>query len=148
MRANYAPGRALRAAAPLPHAARTPCYAAELIDLAPELTDDLLNSVDQPLQVAKDAQHNMYLQCDYNRDGDSYRSPWTNAYDPPMDDGVLPSDQLRAMETSANELFRSYLEMYYAQPFEARCEMPSARCQVQDMRDCRGVRCEVRGMRD
>ena len=46
---------------------------AELVDLAPDLTDDLLNTVDQPLQVAKDAQGNAYLLCDYNRDGDSYR---------------------------------------------------------------------------
>ena len=28
-----------------------------------------------------------YLLCDYNRDGDSYRSPWTNEYDPPIEDG-------------------------------------------------------------
>ena len=46
---------------------------AELVDLAPDLTDDLLNTVDQPLQTAKDAQANVYLLCDYNRDGDSYR---------------------------------------------------------------------------
>ena len=46
---------------------------AELVDLAPDLTDDLLNTVDQPLQVAKDAQKNVYLLCDYNRDGDAYR---------------------------------------------------------------------------
>ncbi len=39
----------------------------------PHLTDDLLNTVDQPLQVAKDAKGNSYLLCDYNRDGDSYR---------------------------------------------------------------------------
>jgi len=39
----------------------------------PHLTDDLLNTIDQPLQTAKDAQGNAYLLCDYNRDGDSYR---------------------------------------------------------------------------
>jgi len=85
----------------------------ELVDLCPSLTDDLLNTVDQPLQLAKDAQGHAYLLCDYNRDGDSYRSPWTNAYDPPLDDGVLPSEKLRAMETVANDLFGSYREMYY-----------------------------------
>jgi hypothetical protein len=47
--------------------------AAELVDLVPHMTDDLLNAVDQPLQVAKDAKGNAYLLCDYNRDGDSYR---------------------------------------------------------------------------
>ena len=37
------------------------------------MTDDLLNTVDQPLQLAKDSKGNAYLLCDYNRDGDSYR---------------------------------------------------------------------------
>ena len=86
---------------------------AELVDLVPDLTDDLLNTVDQPLQVAKDSQKNVYLLCDYNRDGDSYRSPWTNTYDPQIDDGVLPPKKLRAMEVQANELFASYMEQYY-----------------------------------
>jgi len=85
----------------------------ELVDLVPHLTDDLLNTIDQPLQTAKDAQGNAYLLCDYNRDGDSYRSPWTNEYDPPLSDGVLPSPKLRAMETLANDIFEGYREMYY-----------------------------------
>jgi len=85
----------------------------ELVDLVPDLTDDLLNTVDQPLQVAKDSKGNGYLLCDYNRDGDSYRSPWTNEYDPPVEDGVLPSDKLRGMETIANDVFQGYLDMYY-----------------------------------
>ena len=46
---------------------------AELVDLVPDLEDDLLNTVDQPLQVSKDTQKNIYLLCDYNRDQDSYR---------------------------------------------------------------------------
>jgi capping protein beta len=85
----------------------------ELVDLVPDLTDDLLNTVDQPLQVAKGSDGRPYLLCDYNRDGDSYRSPWTNEYDPPLDDGVLPSDKLRQMETIANDVFDGYREMYY-----------------------------------
>ena len=56
-----------------PDAAKFPLCLAELVDLAPDLTDELLNTVDQPLQVAKDIQKNTYLLCDYNRDGDSYR---------------------------------------------------------------------------
>ena len=85
----------------------------ELVDLAPDLTDELLNTVDQPLQVTRDTQKNIYLLCDYNRDGDSYRSPWTNAYDPPIDDGVLPPPHLREIEEAANDLFKSYMESYY-----------------------------------
>ncbi len=46
----------------------------DLIDLVPNLCEDLLSSVDQPLKIARDeAVGKDYLLCDYNRDGDSYR---------------------------------------------------------------------------
>ena len=45
-----------------------------LIDLVPDLCEDLLSSVDQPLKIASDKKVGKdYLLCDYNRDGDSYR---------------------------------------------------------------------------
>lgn len=47
----------------------------DLIDLVPSLCEDLLSSVDQPLKIARDRSMGKdYLLCDYNRDGDSYRS--------------------------------------------------------------------------
>ena len=47
---------------------------AGLIELVPQLTEDLLNHVDQPLKVQKDLKNGRdYILCDYNRDGDSYR---------------------------------------------------------------------------
>ncbi|TPX39065.1 hypothetical protein SeMB42_g06492 [Synchytrium endobioticum] len=65
---------------------------ANLIDLAPSLTEDLLSAVDQPSKLARcRGSGKDYLLCDYNRDGDSYRSPWTNEYDPPLSDGTQPS---------------------------------------------------------
>ena len=45
-----------------------------LMNLAPHVTDELLQRVDQPLQEAVDPTNGRkYLLCDYNRDGDSYR---------------------------------------------------------------------------
>ncbi|XP_063698487.1 F-actin-capping protein subunit beta-like [Culicoides brevitarsis] len=86
----------------------------DLIDLAPALCEDLLTSIDQPLKIAKDkATGKDYLLCDYNRDGDSYRSPWSNTYDPPLEDGSLPSERLRNLEIEANYAFDQYREMYY-----------------------------------
>jgi len=47
---------------------------AGLIELVPDLTDDLLNHVDQPLKIRKDPKSGKeFILCDYNRDGDSYR---------------------------------------------------------------------------
>ena len=83
-----------------------------------------------------------YLLCDYNRDGDSYRSPWSNRFDPPLADdndgshhsghsavglggvgpgginegageGAIPNERVRKMEIKANEAFDIYRELYY-----------------------------------
>ncbi|PVU88586.1 hypothetical protein BB559_005522 [Furculomyces boomerangus] len=86
----------------------------KLLEIAPELTDELLSSIDQPLKIRSDEKAGYdFLICDYNRDGDSYRSPWTNAYFPPLDDGILPSDKARKLEIIANEAFKTYTKLYY-----------------------------------
>jgi capping protein beta len=51
----------------------------------PSLTEDLLSSVDQPLTVSRCRKTGRdYLLCDYNRDGDSYRSPWSGEFETPL----------------------------------------------------------------
>jgi len=88
----------------------------DILDVAGEAewTEDFLGAVDAPLRVQNDPINNTpYLLCDYNRDGDSYRSPWSNAYDPPIEDGALPSERMRAMEVNANEVFNIYRELYF-----------------------------------
>ena len=60
-----------------------------------------------------------FLKCEYNKDGDSYRSPWTNQYFPAIvvEDGdeepIYPSNVLRNMEVAANEIFGRYARLYY-----------------------------------
>ncbi|TFK70332.1 F-actin capping protein beta subunit [Pluteus cervinus] len=93
---------------------RTEENVAALINICPDDADELLGSVDQPLQLKIDrATGREYLACDYNRDGESYRSPWSNEYDPPLEDGEVPSSKMRKLEISANEAFDTYREMYY-----------------------------------
>ncbi|KAF8335178.1 F-actin-capping protein subunit beta [Amanita rubescens] len=85
-----------------------------LVAICPDYADDLLGSVDQPLKLKTDrATGRDYLACDYNRDGDSYRSPWSNEYDPPLEDGTIPSAKLRKLEIAANEAFDTYRELYF-----------------------------------
>ncbi|KAG6046894.1 F-actin-capping protein subunit beta, partial [Claviceps sp. LM77 group G4] len=101
-----------------------------IISLAPDLTEDLLSSVDQPLTIRRCKQTGReYLLCDYNRDGDSYRSPWSNQFDPPLDEagvggvgaggsegageGAIPSERVRKMEMKANDAFDVYRDLYY-----------------------------------
>jgi capping protein beta len=56
-----------------------------------------------------------YLCCDYNRDGSSYRSPWSNTFDPPIEDPeeVIPAGRVRAMEEQLNAGVDVYRELYY-----------------------------------
>ncbi len=68
--------------------------------------------MDQPLEVSTEG-GTPHLLSDYNRDGDSYRSPWTNKYYPALDDGFVPTPRLRDLEVEANQTFDSYREMYY-----------------------------------
>ncbi|KAK9253006.1 F-actin-capping protein subunit beta [Lipomyces tetrasporus] len=85
-----------------------------ICSLVPDLTEDLLSSVDQPLQVKRcKVTGKDYLTCDYNRDGDSFRSPWSNEYDPPLADGTVPGDAIRKLEITANDAFDIYRDLYY-----------------------------------
>ncbi|KAI0267727.1 F-actin capping protein beta subunit [Gloeopeniophorella convolvens] len=85
-----------------------------LMQISPDYADDLSGNVDQPLKLRVDrASGKEYLACVYNQDGDSYRSPWSNEYDPPTEDGPVPPPKLRKLEIAANEAFDTYREMYY-----------------------------------
>ena len=100
----------------------------ELISqIAPDLSEDLLAAVDQPLQgmVCPDTNRE-FLICDYNRDCQSYRfvspspllhnivrSPWTNKFVPPLADATTyPSPNLRKLEVAANDAFDTYRELW------------------------------------
>eukprot|EP00591_Stephanopyxis_turris_P009445 CAMPEP_0195518232 /NCGR_PEP_ID=MMETSP0794_2-20130614/12625_1 /TAXON_ID=515487 /ORGANISM="Stephanopyxis turris, Strain CCMP 815" /LENGTH=275 /DNA_ID=CAMNT_0040647167 /DNA_START=62 /DNA_END=889 /DNA_ORIENTATION=+ len=88
-----------------------------IIGITPGDADELLQRIDQPLQEQVDEETGKkYLICDYNRDGDSYRSPWSNKYDPPLEDGLVPPAVLRELEVQANNVFTSYAQAYFSNP--------------------------------
>lgn len=85
-----------------------------------ELTQDLLSSVDVPLQARICPETGKsFLCCDYNRDGDLYRSPWLNEYVPKVvldsndEPPPYPSQSIRQLEIKANESFDIYRDLYY-----------------------------------
>ncbi|KAL3233471.1 F-actin-capping protein subunit beta [Nakaseomyces bracarensis] len=91
-----------------------------IIGLEPELAEDLLSSIDVPLKVQQDKKQSgrAYLCCDYNRDVDSYRSPWSNEYFPELsaqdlEESPFPSKELRELEVLANDSFDVYRDLYY-----------------------------------
>ncbi|KAF2606344.1 hypothetical protein F2Q68_00046294 [Brassica cretica] len=85
-----------------------------LLSLLPQHSSDLLSQVDLPLQVLRDAESRKdFILCEYNRDADSYRSPWSNKYHPPLEDALYPSAELRKLEVEANDIFAIYRDQYY-----------------------------------
>ena len=84
--------------------------------LRSDLEQQLRQRVDVPLTTVTDtAAKKAFLLCEYNRDGDSHRSPWSNDYVPPPPDadGYTPPPSLREMEVAANELLEVYCGLYY-----------------------------------
>lgn len=87
---------------------------AALLHIQPDLTDQLLSTVDQPLKLQFDViAQQKYIICDYNRDGDSYRSPYSNKYYPSIDDAVELNNELRLMEIDSNKIFELYKKQYF-----------------------------------
>lgn len=99
-----------------------------IVNLIPAYADDLYSSVDQPLKIqvdsSKEGAGREFLCCDYNRDGDSWRSWISNSYSPPIqpgpdestsngEPGTRPSAPLRALELKANSAFETYAKLYY-----------------------------------
>jgi len=90
-----------------------------VMSVAPELADDILPNIDEPLRVVKDSITGRdFVICDYNRDGDSYRSPHSNKYFDPetgkqTNNEFFPSADLRKLEETANLVFDRYRDQYF-----------------------------------
>ena len=55
-----------------------------------------------------------FLKCEYNRDGDNYRSPFSNKYFPESSaDSIYPSADLLQLEQKANDVFQRYAQLYF-----------------------------------
>jgi len=90
----------------------------DILDISgePEWAAQWANGIERPALIGEDAETGKkWLKSEYNSDGDapSYRSPYTNVYEPPFPDGMLPTPELRAIEMRSNELLDLYHPMYY-----------------------------------
>lgn len=86
----------------------------DIIHLVPDEMDNLLSTVDVPLKVVTDTDEGRdFISCDFNRDGDSSRSPFTSKYFPPLSDGLTLCPRLRKLEQRANGAFNAYRNLYF-----------------------------------
>jgi capping protein beta len=85
--------------------------------IAPHLEQALSPHVSRPLRLDFDPEQNRhFIVGDYNFDGGSYRSPWSNKYFPPPGGETelfKPSERLRRMEETFNDVFDAYKTGYY-----------------------------------
>ncbi|CEM19698.1 unnamed protein product [Vitrella brassicaformis CCMP3155] len=90
-----------------------------LVRMVPSLAEELLQRIDRPLKVKLDTDQQMYfVASDYNREGNSFRSPWSNQYYPPLPDAdkaeaFYPSEHMRKQEVLFNEVFDAYRHSYF-----------------------------------
>ncbi|KAK0298785.1 F-actin-capping protein subunit beta [Friedmanniomyces endolithicus] len=89
-----------------------------IIALRPDLEEDLLSSVDVALTSKRCPKTGRdFLCCDYNREDSSYRSPWSNEFEPPIEAeaaaDLIPGGRIRRMEESLNAGVDVYRELYY-----------------------------------
>mmetsp|Transcript_107801 Transcript_107801/g.300521 ORF Transcript_107801/g.300521 Transcript_107801/m.300521 type:complete len:306 (+) Transcript_107801:91-1008(+) len=88
--------------------------------IAPHLERSLAPYVTRPLRLKRDTERNRYfIACEYNCDGGTHRSPWSNRYFPPPEGAAAeerlfrPPERLRRLEESSNEVFDAYKTSYY-----------------------------------
>jgi len=79
-----------------------------------ELFNEFSQKVDHPAEVCKEDIQGEFLKCEFNRDGDSYRSPLSNHYFPPLEDGKVLAKELRELEVTFNKVFPIYAKHYYS----------------------------------
>lgn len=81
--------------------------------------------VEVPTTICKDDPLGQFLCCEFNRDGDSYRSPYSNTYFPEPEEDDEPMKEipaeLRTLEEKFNKIFKFYIKAYYS---------PNAICSV------------------
>ena len=65
-----------------------------------KLRDQIQDSVDRPLETELDTSNGRpFIRHEFNKDGDSYRSPWSNQYYPPKPEATFfPSATLATIE--------------------------------------------------
>ncbi|ANQ08785.1 Capping protein (Actin filament) muscle Z-line [Plasmodium coatneyi] len=79
------------------------------------LTNNILINKEGPIKIKFDSEQNKhYLGNMFNKEKDSYRSPYSNRYYPEhCPNGYIPSESLRTLEMLYNEMYDRYRKAYY-----------------------------------
>ncbi|SBS84421.1 F-actin-capping protein subunit beta, putative [Plasmodium ovale] len=80
-----------------------------------DLTNKILVNKEGPIKIKFDSEEKKYFLGNmFNKEKDSYRSPYTNMYYPDhLPHSYIPSEPLRSLEILYNEIFDRYRKAYY-----------------------------------
>ena len=94
----------------------------DVIKMNPDVAEDLLVTTDIQFQteICPEA-HRPFIKCDFNRDWNSYRSPFTSKYVPDYEEGVQPPEKLREMEKIAMKGLEQYKLLFYGKEGVGSC---------------------------
>ena len=73
----------------------------------------LQNALPLPLSINKSDSLGAFINSEFNHDGDSYRSPWSNEYFPSSGGHKILANELRTLEVQLNSLTKLYTKFYY-----------------------------------
>jgi capping protein beta len=74
-----------------------------------------MNNIEKNLEICTDDSMGKFIKSVYNKFGDSFRSPWTNKFFPPVEQAIYPPEIFRGMEISFNEIYAIFARMYYGE---------------------------------
>ena len=80
-----------------------------------DLIKDVFKNVPILLKVNNSDPLGPFIECDINKDGDSYRSPWSNQYFPNIESNKFLPNELRQLEEKLNTFIKLYTKMYYGE---------------------------------
>jgi capping protein beta len=80
-----------------------------------DIYEEFIQKVDKPISICNDDSIGLFIKSDFNRESDSYRSPWSNKYFPEVEVPKFPPNELRELEIILNKLFKIYTRFYYGE---------------------------------
>ena len=76
---------------------------------------NLLNIIPTPISINNSDSLGKFINSEFNHDGESYRSPWSNQYFPINESKKRLVNELRELEIKLNKIIKMYAKLYYGE---------------------------------
>ena len=80
-----------------------------------EIESEFNQKIEKVLTICRDDALGDFIQSEFNSEGETYRSPWSNKYFPMTETPRYPPSELRQLEVYFNKIFKEYARLYYGE---------------------------------